>query len=145
MIRLLSLLIFSSTRRQGMWLRSANWEWCTFLHLSHHRQFQKVLRKDHHLEALFQKMEMSVALSLHRWLLNLYIVEINCFLLPCIKLKYINCDPFIAGNKSMYWTTWGSREICRGEMIIYLFFTMHIDLVLADLLLEYYFSKKTKE
>lgn len=70
-MRLVPLGLSSSTRRQGMSLRRANWEWCMFHHLNHHPQSQKVLKKGHRLEVLFRKMEPSMVPTSRKWVLNL--------------------------------------------------------------------------
>jgi hypothetical protein len=80
----------SSTRRQGMWLRSANWEWCMSLRRNHHLQLQRVLRKGRRREVLFQKMAMPMVLTSLKWVLNL-----SCFRWTYIfPFKEIDWDVF---------------------------------------------------
>lgn len=79
--------LLSSTRRQGMWSRSANWEWCMSLRRNHHLQSQKVLRKGHHLEVLFQKMEMPMVLNSHKWVLKLSCFSLTYIFHPRISIE----------------------------------------------------------
>ena len=110
----------SSTRRRGMWSRRANWECCMFLLLNHRLQYQKVLRKDPHLEVLFQRMEMPTVLTSHKWVLDLFCFPFSLnfwgYQLECL---FLLC---ISGSERVYWATWRSRQICRGKLELFLFF-----------------------
>lgn len=70
-INLRKLAWCSSLRRQGMWLRSANWEWSTFLRLNRPHRWQKDRRKDPRREVMFRRMEIPMVLSLLQWVLHL--------------------------------------------------------------------------
>ena len=122
-IVLYSLLSFwvwcSSIRRQGTWLRNANWEWFMFLLLNHLHRWQKVQKRDLHRGVLFQRMETLMVLILPLWVLesNTFGWIISFHIEKKKKKKLNSCLLLvITGYKGIARSAWTSGKVFRGKL-----------------------------
>lgn len=106
-----------------MWLRNANWEWFTFLHLSRLLLLQKDQKKGLRQEVPFRRMETPMVPSWCMWVLKSNDLEIICGIVLDRKVMTSYLLLLITGHKGFGWSAWGAWQISRGkprELILFI-------------------------